>query len=457
MSQSESFPFAKYHIIRSAVALPQSKRWQGSPWRRRYPRLRYPTPATIELPEPLGDRPPTQYAEHWQHSGLGWGRDFRALSLMAVTGWCSRLALTEWLVANDPSFGSTESGSIKRLWQRLTTREPDFAGPLVLEERVPIDPGHRFEVALVHLGISGRELVNDMGIPLTAVSELDRLDRRHHACSQPVHTAMIILAAHYFRRHGFWTQVVPVLPWPLAPDILVVDPVTERRFYVEVEAPQATGRAKALRLRRKWELQQQLQGFACLVALSPRQLAQRVRSATTIAEDGLATDLRSLSHHPETLWTTTWGRFARRNPFAGHATDQTPAMQGGGARGSLTPTRKGRVAPAWQLATKTNPAQGGDERRPITPVPVPSSPAAKPAPAVVQRPADQSRPAAAVAPRGPFAVPSDYPRTADRPTWPPPSRPQDQPGEPEAPDESRPFTSPRPPLWPRPSPRPSSW
>ncbi len=379
MGEPPTFPFRRCRFARRQRALPGLKRWQGSPWRRRCLQLRYPTPATIELPQPLGDRPPDPYAPLWQHSGRGWSRDARALSLMAVTGWCSRLSLTEWLVAHDPSLGAADSGSVKRLWQRLTRRELDFGDPLAYEYRITIDAGHHFQVATVCLTGQGRDFVNEMGIPLATVCEWDRLDRRHHGHRQPVHSAMVILAAHYFRRHGFWTQVCPVLPWPLAPDLLVVDPASERRLYVEVEAPQATGRAKAERLRRKWELQLELQGFACLVALSPRQRVQRQRSAAAVAADGLATDLRSLSHEPGTLWTATWGRFSRHNPFAGSAAGQTPGIQGGGGK----PGRTGRpslpLPPGSPPSGQTLPAPSADQRGPDG-APPPATPATDAAP-----------------------------------------------------------------------------
>ena len=369
---------------------------------------------------------------------------------MAVTGWTSRLSLTEWLVAHDPSLGSAESGSVKRLWHRLTTTEFDESDPLVEQYAVTIDRDRHFHVSMVRLSTSGRELMNEMGLPITTVLEWDRLFIRHHALHQPVHTAMVILAAHYFRRHGFWTQVCPRLEWPLAPDILLVDPASERRLYVEVEAPQATGKVKELRLRRKWELQKELQGFVCLCALNPRQKAQRLRSATHVVPDGFATDLRSLSHAPGTLWTTAWGSFARHNPYAGRSTDQTPAIQGAETKGGRTPVSNTPPKPVRRPPDQSSPARSSWERGPVKPAATPSL--APPPP-----PPDQSDPAQSSFERGPVKPAATPSWPAPAPSLPPPSQSPDQPDPARSSWEREPVKPASPPSWPRPRTRTSSW
>ncbi len=456
MTTPPALPFLRRHYTQRTAKLLDMQRRQGSPWRRRYFHLRYPTPDTIQLPEPLLDRPSHYAAQHWSHAGLAWGRDLRALSLMAVTGWSSRLSLTEWLIAHDRSLGSADSGSIKRLWQRLTERIVNYAEPLVNEYRETIDAGHHFQVVSVSLSWTGLEFMHEMGIA-TTISEYERLVARHNAEAQPVHTAMVILTAHYLRRHGFWTQVCPRRAWPLAPDILAIDPVSERTLYVEVEAPQSTGTSKELRLRRKWEMQVELQGFACLVALTPRQRSQRVRSAADVSPDGMATDLRSLSHEPETLWTTTWGSFSRYNPYAGRRTDQTRAIQGGHKKEGQTQTQNAPSTPGQQAPEKRYPESSTWERGPVTAATPPAWQGAKPSPTESAQPPGHSEPALTPEQSRPITA-------ATPPSWqgakPSPTESVQPPGHSEpavTPEQSRPDTVATPPSWPRSTFDPSSW
>lgn len=275
---------------------------------RKYQQLKYPLPDDLILPEPLRNKPSGEHAWYWRYRGKSWPRDLKALTLMATSGWSSRLALSYWLVDHEPTVNSITSGSIKRLWQRLTYLL-DYDMGLVGHQNVVIDRSHNFQVSVVWLTEVARELLVEIGVPWT-VSEWDRMRLLHNGPNQPKHTAMVILAAHLFRQRGFYTVVCPVVEARLRPDLMLVDPHTGRRLYVEVEAPRHTGKAKREQLKRKWELVLELQDSIIICALNPRQRAQRVNSAKRVAEHGLATDLRTLSHNPDILWTHAWGKHA---------------------------------------------------------------------------------------------------------------------------------------------------
>jgi len=266
-------------------------------------------PNNLILPEPLRKKPTGDFAYYWRHRGKSWPRDIKTLTLMATSGWSSRLALSQWLVDHDPKINSITSGSIKRLWKRLADGY-NHIYTLVDQRNVIIDRAHNFQVSMVWFTEMGREFLAEMGIPWT-VSEWDRLRLLHNGPRQPTHTAMVILAAHLFRQRGYYTVVCPDDTYGrLRPDLMLINPATGRHRYVEVEAPRHTGKAKRAQLRRKWELVLELQDSVIICALNPKQRAQRVNSAKRVAQHGLATDLRTLSHEPHTIWTYAWGRYA---------------------------------------------------------------------------------------------------------------------------------------------------
>ena len=257
-------------------------------------------PGLDSLFQPLSDGPPQAYAGFWRYAGKSWPRDLRALALMAATGWSSRLALSEWLVARDAKVTSTKAGTMQRLWTRLEERG------LIQQETQVIDARRRVSVSLVELTPFGRELLYEVGIPHPVVPEWQRLRLRHEGDEQPVHTAMVILAAHFLRQRGFRTLVCPQAVAPYFPDLVLLHVPSNRCIYLEVEAPSKGGRVQGARLQRKWLLQVEQQGYAALCALNPTQRGQKMKSAKQVAAHGLATDLQTLHNQPETVWAAVW-------------------------------------------------------------------------------------------------------------------------------------------------------
>ena len=184
---------------------------------RQYQRLKYPIPDNLILPEPLRSKPVGDFAWYWRHRGKSWPRDIKALTLMATSGWSSRLALSQWLVDHDPKINSITSGSIKRLWKRLTDGY-DHIYTLVDQRNVIIDRAHNFQVSMVWFTEMGREFLAEVGVR-------DRLRLLHNGPKQPTHTAMVILAAHLFRQRGYYTVVCPDDTYGrLRPDLMLVNP-----------------------------------------------------------------------------------------------------------------------------------------------------------------------------------------------------------------------------------------
>jgi len=225
------------------------------------------------------------------------------MTLLGVTGWSSRLALNKWLIAHDARLQSEQDGPIKRLWNRMEQRG------LVEQRTVTIDRHHNFSVAMVWLSENGRSFLWEQGAPHLKLSEWDRLRLAHDGEQQPVHTAMVILAAYLFRKHGFFTEICPVVEGHYAPDLVLVDARTGESIYVEVEAPSRGGRAQSERLSAKWKLMVGAQGYVALCALNPKQRGRRILSARGVAQHGLATDLYTMSRHEHVLWARLWGRF----------------------------------------------------------------------------------------------------------------------------------------------------
>ncbi len=261
------------------------------------------SPDQIMLPAVLRSRPVPGYAFLWEKAGKAWSRDLKAITLLGVTGWSSRLALNKWLIAHDARLQSEKDGPIKRLWKRMEQRG------LVEQRTVTIDRHHNFSVAMVWLTENGRRFLWEQGAPHIILSEWDRLRLAHDGEQQPVHTAMVILAAYLFRRHGFFSEVCPVAEGHFAPDLLLFDTKTGEPIYVEIEAPSRGGRAQSERLRTKWELMTDAQGYVVLCALNPKQRGRRILSARGVAQHGLATDLYTMSQHEHMLWARLWGRF----------------------------------------------------------------------------------------------------------------------------------------------------
>jgi len=262
-------------------------------------------PSQMTLPAVLRSRPVSGYAFLWEKAGKAWPRDLKAMAILGITGWSSRLALNKWLIAHDAKLQSEKDGAIKRVWNRMEQRG------LVEQRTVTIDRHHNHSVAMVWLTDNGRNFLWEQGAPYLTLSEWDRLRLAHDGERQPVHTAMVTLAAYLFRRHGFFSEVCPVVEGHFSPDLQLVDARTGELTYVEVEAPSRGGKAQSERLRVKWELMADTQGYVALCALNPMQRGRRIISARSVAQHGLATDLYTMSHHEHMLWARLWGRFSR--------------------------------------------------------------------------------------------------------------------------------------------------
>jgi len=256
----------------------------------------------IQLPGPIRDRPPAEYALHWRYAGKSFPGDLRALTLLATTGWSSRLSLNHWLVEDDPKLSSTRSGSIYRLWARMEERG------LVEQQTVQVSYRPKIQVALVWLSDVGYRFLREMGVPARVVCEWDRLRLVHNGPQQPVHTAMVVLTAHYMRQRGYRTLICPTgLDSAYRPDLALFEPQTGLHCYVEVEAPHSGGRAHAKRLMHKWRQLVAHQDFAVICALNPEQRQRKIESAQQVFEHGLATDLITLHNEHGTTWPTVWG------------------------------------------------------------------------------------------------------------------------------------------------------
>ena len=176
-------------------------------------------PTEVQLPEPLRDWPPAEYAKHWRHAGQSFPRDLKALTLLATSGWSSRLSLNHWLVQHDPKLSSTKTGAIGRLWTRMAARG------LVEQRTIPVSYRPRIQAALVWLSDDGYRFLREMGLPAPLICEWDRLRLVHNGPEQPVHTAMVVLAAHYLRQRGYLTLVCPTgLDSPYRPDLAICEP-----------------------------------------------------------------------------------------------------------------------------------------------------------------------------------------------------------------------------------------
>ncbi|MCO6451204.1 MAG: hypothetical protein J5I90_10505 [Caldilineales bacterium] len=256
----------------------------------------------LNLPPTLRTRPAPSFAHLWRRAGKSWPRDLAALSLLGTSGWSSRLALNSWLVAHHPRFAGIDTSVLKRLWPRLAARG------LVATQTVVIDRRHHLSAALVWLSDLGYGFLREQGLPCITLSEWDRLRIAHDGESQPVHTAMVILAAHYFRQRGYMTEVCPPVAGAFAPDLLLVHAASGARLYVEVEAPAQGGKAQQAQLRAKWELMAAAQGFVALCAATPRQCQQRRQSARQVTERVLAADLLTLAQRPDIIWSLGDGR-----------------------------------------------------------------------------------------------------------------------------------------------------
>ena len=224
------------------------------------------------------------------------------MTLLATSGWSSRLSLNHWLVQHDPKLSSTKTGAIGRLWTRMAARG------LVEQRTIPVSYRPKIQAALVWLSDDGYRFLREMGLPAPLICEWDRLRLVHNGPEQLVHTAMVVLAAHYLRQRGYLTLVCPTgLDSPYRPDLAICEPDTGHRCYVEVEAPHSGGRAHAERLRRKWRQLAVHQDFAAICALNLQERQRKVASARNVFEHGLATDLVTLRAEPAITWPTAWG------------------------------------------------------------------------------------------------------------------------------------------------------
>lgn len=264
--------------------------------------MKSPPPASVASPKRLPI--PPAYAPLWRHAGKSWRRDAGMLALMAETGWSCRLALSTELVRTEADLSSVRAGSIQRLWTRLQSR------CLIRQRTVLLEYRRHALVSLVELTPYGRELLYQLGLPLPKVAEWQLLRQHHGADRQLKHTAMVVLAAHYFRQRGFATVCCPALPGRYAPDLALHDVATGTSLYVEVEAPCRGGRFHETRLQRKWERQTAQQGLVVLCALNPGQRERLTTTAAAVAPQGLATDLQTLQEAPELVWPAVWGVFS---------------------------------------------------------------------------------------------------------------------------------------------------
>lgn len=264
------------------------------------------SPGTPPLPTSLRSHPAPPYALLWRHAGKSWTRDRSALCLLGVSGWSSRLALNTWLAAQDTRHAPVDDTTLRRLWDRMQARG------LVVQSTVTVDPARHHSVALVWLTAQGRDFLFELGLPFVALSEWDRLRLAHNGAAQPVHSAMVIAAAHQFRRRSYTTETCPPAYAALAPDLLLTDQ-DGRPVLVEVEVPSHGGQRHRQRLLSKWERQAQTQGFVAFCALHPRHRRQLSLLARQVARQGLATDLDTLSHAEGTSfpWLETWGAEAQ--------------------------------------------------------------------------------------------------------------------------------------------------
>ena len=216
----------------------------------------------------------SSYAFLWQKAGKAWADDLKAMTLLGITGWSSRLALNKWLITHDARLQSEEDGVIKRLWKRMEQRG------LVEQRTVTIDRQHNHSVAMVWLTENGRSFLWEQGVPYhghfrvgSPASGTSWL--QDSPCIQPWLYSPPTCSA----RHGFFSEVCPVVEGRFAPDLRLFDPKSERAIFVEVEAPSRGGKAQSERLRTKWNLMENAQGYVALCALNPKQRGRRMISA----------------------------------------------------------------------------------------------------------------------------------------------------------------------------------
>ena len=154
---------------------------------------------------------------------------------------------------------------------------------LVEQQTVQVSYRPKIQVALVWLSDDGYRFLREMGLPAPIICEWDRLRLVHNGPQQPVHTAMVVLTAHYMRQRGYHTLVCPTgLDSPYRPDLALFEPQTGHHCYVEVEAPHSGGRAHAERLAHKWRQLVAHQDFAVICALNPEQRQRKIESAQKV-------------------------------------------------------------------------------------------------------------------------------------------------------------------------------
>ena len=233
-----------------------------------------PLSGRLELPR-LPTQLPARFAKHMPSN---WERPALLLLIMARTGWSLKRAILHELSLL--SGMSANSGAAGRMVSRLEE------GGLIRRQTVPTTDS---KAVLIHLTELGRELVQHLGID-PVETEWDRLMRAHGGSAQEKHAALVILAAHYARRHGYRTLVCPPSPADgVLPDLLLAGP-DGKIIYTEVEAESGDEERRL----KKWRNLADVQGKVAIVAPTPGIRERLVREAKQAARRGVATDLDTL-------------------------------------------------------------------------------------------------------------------------------------------------------------------
>jgi len=233
-----------------------------------------PMSGRLELPR-LPTQLPARFAKHMPSN---WERPALLLLIMAGTGWSLKRAILHELSLL--SGMSANSGAAGRMVSRLEE------GGLIRRQTVPTTDS---KAVLVHLTELGQELVQHLGVD-PVETEWDRLMRAHGGNAQEKHAALVILAAHYARRHGYRTLVCPPSPADgVLPDLLLAGP-DGKIIYTEVEAESGDEERRL----KKWRNLADVQGKVAVVAPNPSARERLVREARQVARRGVATDLDTL-------------------------------------------------------------------------------------------------------------------------------------------------------------------
>ncbi len=233
-----------------------------------------PMSGRLELPR-LPTQLPARFAKHMPSN---WERPALLLLIMARTGWSLKRAVLHELSLI--SGMSPSSGAASRMISRL-----EEAG-LIRRQTVATTDS---KAVLVHLTDLALELVQHLGVA-PVETEWDRLMRVHGGSAQEKHAALVVLAAHYARRHGYRTLVCPPAPADgVLPDLLLTGP-DGKILYTEVEAESGDEERRL----KKWRNLAGVQGKVAIIATNPDSRNRLVREAKQVARRGVATDLDTL-------------------------------------------------------------------------------------------------------------------------------------------------------------------